>query len=180
MSLALQFRQHGWRKVKDGEDMMVLGKSVVILFCIGFVLMAMGGCSSPGPTTGLSATTSSSILTTSTSTTKLATGAKDIDGIWVGLGADRLYQRFNLDGTNQTARTLENLTAKPDAESTFKFEGNRFIVTEVAATGLPSAGPDPGVYEVQLLQNGDIKFTKIQDASSGRARSTAQEYKPVY
>ena len=116
---------------------------------------------------------------TPTPTPVLATSAEQIVGTWLGIKADGMYERFNLDGTSQVAVSLDTLADKPDTEMTFRFEGTRFIYTEVKATGLPSCGSTPGIYEVQLLPNGNIKFVRIQDACGPRGRSTAQERKPV-
>jgi len=144
------------------------------LFLALALLMALAACAAPAPTpTPLPPTP------TPAPTPVLATSAAQIVGTWVGLKADGMYQRFNLDGTNQTAASLENLATKPDSESTFRFEGTQFILTEVKATGLPPCAAKTGIYEVQLLPNGNIKLVKVQDACVGRGRSTAMEHKPV-
>jgi hypothetical protein len=111
----------------------------------------------------------------------LATSGEQIVGTWVGTGAaaDRLYQRFNPDGTVQAATTLEKLNSTPGAELTFRFEGTQFLLTEVSATGLPSCSAKTGTYQVQLLPDGNIKFVKVQDACAPRARSMAMVHKRV-
>jgi hypothetical protein len=112
----------------------------------------------------------------------LATSAEQIAGTWMGAGAaaDRLYQRFNLDGTYQVARKLESLNNnKPDADSTFRFEGTQFFVTEVSATGLPTCSDATGTYQVQLLSNDLIRFVTVQDLCAPRARSTGMVHKRV-
>ena len=114
-----------------------------------------------------------------TPTPVLATRAEQIIGTWFGTAADGMYQRFSLDGTNQTARSLDSLNSSPDAECTFRFEGTQFILTEVKSPGLPPCGAKTGTYQVQLLPNGNIKFVKVQDSCAPRARTTAQEHKPV-
>lgn len=160
--------------------MMLFAKSLMMVVYIGFVVLATAGCASSAVTTPVpSVTTPPSTSPTTTTAPLLATSAKDIVGTWVGIGTDGLYQSFNEDGTCQTATLLDNLATKPDVESTFRFEGTHFILTEVMATGLPSCSSKPGTYEIQLLTNGNIKFIRIQDSCAGRAKSTAQEHKPV-
>ena len=110
---------------------------------------------------------------------RLGTSLEDIAGTWVGLGADRLYQRFNLDGTCFASVLLENLNTKPAIESTCVFEGDVLFITEVRATGLPSCGGKPGRYQVHLLANGNIIFTRVFEHCAPRGRSTAMEHQPV-
>ena len=142
----------------------------ISMMLMTFVVMASACGSTATPTP---------VPPTATPTPVLATSAKDIVGTWVGVGADGLYQRFNEDGTCQTATSLERLTTEPDVECTFQFEGTRLSLTEVKATGLPECPAKTGIYEVRLLANGNIKFVKIKDACGPRARSTAMEHKPV-
>jgi len=135
--------------------MMLFAKSLIMLVYLGFVLLAAAGCVSSAVKTPVpSVTTPTSTPPTTTTAPLLATSAKDIVGTWVGISADKLYQRSNSDGTCQTATSLDNLATKPDVESTFRFEGTHFILTEVAATGRPSCSSQTGTYEIQLLTTG--------------------------
>ena len=177
---------------------MLLAKSLRTLLAVGFVLLVAMGCAptatptlvpptatpTPVPPTATPTpvpptATPTPAPPTATPTPVLATSAKDIVGTWVGVGAEGLYHRFNEDGTHQVGTSLQVLVAKPDVEETFRFEGTRLIFTEVKVTGLPPCGPAPGIYEVHLLANGNIKFVCIQDACKQRRRSTAMEHKPV-
>ena len=135
--------------------MMLFAKSLIMVVYLGFILLAAAGCASSAVKTPVpSVTTPTSTPPTTTTAPLLATSAKDIVGTWVGISADKLYQRFNSDGTCQTATSLDNLATKPGVESTFRFERTHFILTEVAATGLPSCSSNPGTYEIQLLTTG--------------------------
>ena len=129
-----------------------------ILWMLGTCLIAlsliMASCGKAAITITPKTTATTTIATTTTAAPLLATSAKDIVGTWVGISADKLYQRFNSDGTCQTATSLDNLATKPDVESTFRFEGTHFILTEVAATGRPSCSSQTGTYEIQLLTTG--------------------------
>lgn len=103
----------------------------------------------------------------------LATSAKDIVGIWHGLGADGLYQQFFEDGTIRVAVSRDGLLS-PDVEMTFVFEDARLVFKEIKATGLPSCGSKLGIYEVELLAEDKIKFIRVSDGCAPRAKSTAQ------
>jgi len=144
------------------------------LWPILVLLALLAACASPTPTP-----TPPGPTATPAPTPVLVTSAEQIAGTWVGTAADKMYQRFNLDGTWHVAVSLENLNDKPDAELTFRFEGTQLLVTEISATGLPSCAAKNAIYQVQLLSNGNIKFVRVQDACAPRARSTAQEHKRV-
>ena len=108
----------------------------------------------------------------------LATSAKDIVGIWHGLGTDGLYQQFFEDGTIRVAVSREGLLS-PDVEMTFVFEDARFVFKETKAIGLPSCGSKVGTYEVELLAQDKIRFVRISDGCTPRAHSTAQLHERV-
>jgi hypothetical protein len=110
---------------------------------------------------------------------RLATSLEDIAGTWVGLKSDRLYQRFNTDGTCYASVLLENLNTRPSVEGTCRFEGDVFVITDVKTTGLPSCGGTSGRYQVHLLANGNIIFTRVFETCAPRGRSTAMEHEPV-
>jgi hypothetical protein len=111
---------------------------------------------------------------------RLATSLENIAGTWVGLGSDRMYQRFNTDGTCFTSVSLEKLNTSPAVESTCRFEGDELYVTQTGGTGaLPSCGSRPGRYYVHLLANGNITFVRIFEHCAPRGRSTAMEHERV-
>jgi hypothetical protein len=108
------------------------------------------------------------------------TRLEDVAGVWVGLEPDRLYHRFNVDGTCYSSVSLQNLNTNPAVEATCRFEGHAFITTDVKTTGLPSCGGKPGTYEVHLLANGNILFARIFETCAPRGRSMAMEHERVY
>jgi len=117
--------------------------------------------------------------TTPKPTPVLATSPDDILGTWLGLGRDGLYNKFNEDGTLWVAQIRDLIETNPSAVLTYRFDGTRLIITEVNVRNLPSCGPDEGIYEVQLLPGGNIKFVKIKDPCGPRGRSIALEHEPV-
>jgi hypothetical protein len=155
-------------------------KSIQSLLRLGVVVLLVVACSpsaTPTPTSSLAP--AERPTATLPAGARLATNLEDISGTWVGLGADRLYQRFNLDGTCFASVSLENLNTKPAVEGTCVFEGDVLVLTDVKTTGLPSCGGKPGRYQVHLLANGNIIFTKVFETCAPRGRSTAMEHEPV-
>lgn len=155
-------------------------KSIQSLLHLGIVVLLVVACSpsaTPTPTSPPEPTQRPTA--TLPAGARLATSLEDIAGTWVGLRADRMYQRFNLDGTHYVSVSLENLNTKPAIEGTCLFEGDVLLITEVKATGLPSCGGKPGRYQVHLLANGNIIFTTVFEHCAPRLRSTAMEHQPV-
>ena len=148
-------------------------KNVCLVLALA-LLVALAACSAPAPTP-----TPAPPTPTPAPTPVLATSAEQIAGTWWGMAADGMYQRINKDGTWLTGTSLQSLANGGDAELTFRFEGTQLILTEVKATGLPPCAAKTGTYQVQLLPNGNIKFLKVQDSCGPRARTMAQEHKPV-
>lgn len=109
----------------------------------------------------------------------LITDARDLIGTWFGFGFDGMYQRFNADGTCQTAMKLENLDTTPNVECTYHFEGTRLIMITNNVSGLPPCPDSTAIYEVQPLANGNIVFIAVEDTCAPRRRTTAQEHEPV-
>jgi hypothetical protein len=141
-----------WREAREMRTTLLAGLVVVLL-----LLSACGGASPPG---------------------EPVTKAEGVLGVWrrtkrFAYWERGIYMGLRADGTMGFA-------AVPDkwdyewATSEFDFEGTRFSVTETAfrgwgeewgrdescATGL---GAPSGVYEMQLLANGNLKFVNAQD-----------------
>lgn len=103
------------------------------------------------------------------------TNAKAIVGTWEHFGE---YTQFNEDGTCRTAPSLERLAERPWIISEFWFEGGQYFEKEIEARNVPSCG-SIGIYEVQMLENGNLVFTSVKDECDGRASHTVGEYKRV-
>ena len=55
----------------------------------------------------------------------------------------------------------------PD-DAGFRFEGTRLILTEIPGRGCSLIEAQIGIYEVELLENGNLKFTAIEDECATR------------
>jgi len=106
----------------------------------------------------------------------LATSAEEIVGTWL---VGRYYIRFDKDGTFRQADALDKLDSQSYAISSYQFEGTKMVITEVSVSGVPTCGKKIGIYEIQLLESGNIRVVAIKDQCAPRAGDIAGEYKPV-
>ena len=93
---------------------------------------------------------------------KLASSAQDIAGTWQSTISSGEVQ-FNEDGTFR-AQSAQGM----DVTFEFRFEGTRFFVTDIPNGGCAQIGAETGIYEVELLENGNLKFTAIEDECATR------------
>jgi len=103
---------------------------------IAIALFLLAGCAASGP--------------------KLASSAEDIVGTW-RTPASITQIQFNGDGTSSLKRVDEVIV-----DNKFRFEGTRFFDIASGHTCF-QLGADTGIYEVELLENGNLKFTVIED-----------------
>ena len=125
---------------------------------IAIALFLIAGCAASGP--------------------KLVNSAEDITGAWRSTISSAEIQ-FNEDGTMRR-RTAEQTPA--DAE--FRFEGTRLFLTEIPGQGCSLIGAQIGIYELELLENGNLKFMAIEDECLSRlnflaGRLITAEWEPV-
>ena len=106
---------------------------------IVFALFLLAGCAASGP--------------------KLASSAEDIVGTWQSTVTSLVLQ-FNEDGTFRG-----EFSDGSDFIDEFRFEGTRLFLKDVGPTSgaCQSQGAETGIYEVELLENGNLKFTVIED-----------------
>ena len=122
---------------------------------LAIALFLFSGCAASGP--------------------KLASSAEDIVGTWRSTVSSAEGQ-FNADGTFRTQTSDGNIdTGK------FWFEGTRYFEQ---ASVYCDVGNPIGIYEVELLENGNLKFTVIEDECATRVnyivgRLIEVEWEPV-
>ena len=144
---------------------------------ISTALMALGlllltGCATlaPSPT--------ATPAPTETPEPRMATGSEDIVGIWFNLVVP-LYSQFNPDGTSQQAFTLDNLQDQPDVIAEFSFEGTQLLIRELEYSSVFQCENPVGIYEVQLLENGNLRFTIMEDDCPLRRDGLRGVHEPV-
>ena len=91
----------------------------------------------------------------------------DIVGVWEHpLHGSSVFREIREDVTmTSAAGVIENLGEQPYTEDESWFEGNRFMV-EIIETVVPSLSAcvgEVGIYEVQLLADGSLRFAVIED-----------------
>ena len=125
---------------------------------IAIALFLLAGCAASGP--------------------KLASSAADIVGTWQSTTSSVEIQ-FNEDGTSRI-----KFAQGTDFTREFRFEGTRFFHTDIPNGGCAQLGAETGIYEVELLENGNLKFTVIEDECLVRVnyyagRLIEVEFEPV-
>ena len=109
---------------------------------VAIALFLLAGCAASGP--------------------KLASSFEDIAGTWHSITSSAEIQ-FNEDGTVRR-RTAE----QTPGDAGFRFEGTRLILTEIPGSSCYLIEAQIGIYEVELLENGNLKFTAIEDECATR------------
>ncbi len=126
---------------------------------IAIALFLLVGCAASGP--------------------RLANSAADIVGTWKSTTSSVVFQ-FNEDGTSRM-KTAQGT----DITSEFRFEGTRFFEKHInPSSGCLGLGAETGIYEIELLENGNLKFTVIEDECPVRVNNFVgalieREWEPV-
>ncbi len=110
---------------------------------------------------------------------KLASSAEDIVGTWQST-ASSVEVQINEDGTihAQSSSTGEI------NELEFRFEGTRFFQKNSRGLGCTLEGHETGIYDVELFENGNLKYIVIEDECLTRVNYLAGriievEWEPV-
>ena len=125
---------------------------------IGIALLLLVGCAAQGP--------------------KLANSIEDIVGTWQSTASSAEVQ-INADGT-----TRAQFQDGSHQDSEFRFEGTRLFFIGPPGVGCTLEGYETGIYEVELLVNGNRKFIVIEDECMSRVnyfagRLVGVEWEPV-
>jgi hypothetical protein len=115
---------------------------------------------------------------TSTPVFTLATSPEEIAGTWqktIGAGCIR----FQADGSFRQARRRDALDDSPFAICEIWFEGTQLFVGECTVSGVPPCGDAIAIYEVRLLDSGELEIVAIKDDCSPRRLDTATVYSAV-
>jgi hypothetical protein len=109
----------------------------------------------------------------------LATSMEEIVGVWRGIKAHAVFQRFDEDGSCHVANTLETLDTPPNVECVYHFEGDHLYLEVVKNNEFPPCSEPLSVYQVQLLGDDMLLFKKVDDSCIPRARSMLQDHERV-
>jgi hypothetical protein len=118
----------------------------------------------------------------------LATSVDDVVGTWHKTGSVYAfigYIQFNADGTTRLGAASDGVEVLAKVEGEFWFEGTELLWKDVSATApayeyCMQPGRETGRYEVQLLENGNLKAVMIEGLCPSRvACLTGAEWEPV-
>jgi hypothetical protein len=172
-------------------------KNIVgVLVCITVVLLAScvqstatpAPTATPGPTaTAVPSATPEPTATPGPVVVGTVTSAEELAGVWhrttrTGMGMD-CYRQYTEDGIYRMGTSPEELEARPRVEGKFWFEGVRIVVQDTS--GIPGfdvcvEGEKTGKYEVELLENGHIRFVAVEDECRDRMRMLGSgEMEPI-
>jgi len=108
------------------------------------------------------------------------TSFEDIAGTIYKIGPPHspIYLQFTVDGTWNGSTNRNNLVEdRPSSIYESRFEGTKIFVTETK--GFCDANPD-AIYEIHLLENGNLEFVAIEDSCAHRSSDFFQaEWEPV-
>jgi hypothetical protein len=159
---------------------------------IAVVLLFLVGCSAPAttpapPTPVPVPPTSTAVPPTPTPVPPTPTlpvssaSAEKLIGAWQPLSksVDAMFLQINADGTCRQSSSLDGLTAAPEVECTYTFEGADLSMTAVKLHGVPACPSPTGRYAVQLVADNQIELVATQDSCGPRKRSTVGVYQRV-
>ena len=148
----------------DGE----MKKVFALLLPLGIFLLA--GCSAAGGASSQSGP---------------VTSADDILGAWHRTSGAQWYIAFHEDGTINGSAYLDAVVGgRGHDEWKYRFEGTQLVME---GTGGHCEASDVGIFEVHVLENGNLRFLSIEDKCASRAGQLsgrpddgiAREYEPV-
>ncbi len=85
------------------------------------------------------------------------------------------YFHFFEDGTWHSSSSQDLVEDSPQVIHETRFEGTKIFVTETKGI---CDDPD-AIYEIHLLENGNLQFVAIEDPCAGRSGFLPAEWKPV-
>jgi hypothetical protein len=98
------------------------------------------------------------------------------------MGMD-VYRQYTEDGIYRMGTSPEELETRPRVEGRFWFEDDKIVVQDTS--GIPGfdicvEGDKTGKYEVELLENGHIRFVAVEDECRDRVQMLGSgEMEPV-
>jgi hypothetical protein len=135
------------------------------------------GCSGPQPATTVPTSTSPLPTATAPEPYTVVVDPAPVIGSWKYSSSN--FTRFDPDGTYREARSLEALDDKPFAINQYDFEGGFLVVREISVSDVPPCGSKVGIYEVRILDSGQMQMVLIKDGCGHRERDTVGIYERI-
>jgi len=109
------------------------------------------------------------------------TSFDDIAGIYKrGPGHSPIYVQFSEDGTVNWSTNPDLIEDSPNGVMETRFEGTKIFTTPVGASAFPCGVFPEAIYEIHLLENGNLQFVTIEDLCAHRSRDLSEtEWAPV-
>ncbi len=90
------------------------------------------------------------------------------------------YVQFSEDGTVNWSTNLDLIEDSPNGVMETRFEGTKIFTTPVGASAFPCGVFAEAIYEIHLLENGNLQFVAIEDLCAHRSEDlTESEWAPV-
>ena len=137
-------------------------KPITSLMVVGLLLLAAcgtGGEAEPGPITSFD----------------------DIAGIYKrGPGHSPIYVQFSEDGTLNWSLNPDFVEDPPEGVMETRFEGTKLFVKALKEPAFSCADDPEAIYEIHLLENGNLQFVVIADKCLHRSKDVPEaEWAPV-
>jgi hypothetical protein len=102
---------------------------------------------------------------------------EDIVGTYQRQGPGEIfYLQFFEDGTLHGSSNRDLVQDRPQASQETRFEGTKMFVKQIK--GGCDDDPD-AIYEIQLLENGNLKFVAIEEPCGIRSGTLDAEWAPI-
>jgi len=90
------------------------------------------------------------------------------------------YVQISEDGTLNWSTDLDRIEDRPNGVMETRFEGTKIFTTPVGASAFPCGVFGEAIYEIHLLENGNLQFVAIEDLCPHRSEDlTESEFAPV-
>ncbi len=93
-----------------------------------------------------------------------------------GAGGQYFFYFFE-DGTWHGSSNRDLVVDSPSVVSETRFEGTTVFLHEIESAGCDD-DPD-AIYEIDVLENGNLQFAAIEDPCAGRSTTFQAEWEPV-
>ena len=136
-------------------------KPIASLMAVGLLLLAAcgtGGEVEPGPVSSL----------------------EDFAGTYEAIGpGGPFYLHILEDGTLHLSSNRDLVEDNPSTISETRFEGTKVFLKNTKGVCVDEDAIADAIYEIQLLENGNLQFVDIEDKCGARASFFPAEFAPV-